>query len=376
MPRRYVLLAAGCVVLALSAVVVTRAAGCEATLSAAVAACAVSTTPTAARWYGDPVFDMDRGEWEAFRQRLDRVLGRAGARRVSVSTVAHRARLAAAARDHGDLDVAVRLLLDASAWPRVFGGPIAVATPWGLRYREFATSIRSGQVAGDSHQAHTLATLGQIGVRSDAVVCALGTFTVADVARDAFAQFAGLESDLEWLAIAAAAYAGSDRWGNRWGEVVGLDALLAALERGIDDDARERCCGGAHYLEALLHLLRADSERVLLGPERVERVELAIRTLVGQFERAELAAGGWRTPGRPHAVEVLPSLAVTSHLLELFLMAEPERIPYRGRGAATKRGCEWLWAHVRSLGDDEVRDAMCPCTHAAIALTFFARRVP
>jgi hypothetical protein len=257
-----------------------------------------------------------------------------------------------------------------------FGERALVATRYGARFPTAPHDLRYRTAADESHRDQCLACFAELGVPlSHALTIEGSDRSLRDVLADSIATFDPSQRELEWTAIAYAFYVPPRvEWTNRFGQEFSFDDLsLSLMARPLE----RRSCGGAHCLQALSDILKADAEHAVLSQavrDKARRfVEGALcRMLVAQgpdgswdFQWAQglvrdSSPAGWSR--EPNAESVL---LATGHVAELMI-----RLPadFRLRDSAFERAIEWIRPRIAGLDREGYFAAHCPWTHAIAAV--------
>lgn len=266
----------------------------------------------------------------------------------------------------------LRLFTDDECGRRYFGGPVMVGTRYGLR----PVLSPGSEVMNEKHYDQTLGCLAQLGLPLTHPMKFEGkAFTLRDVLRDSIASFELHQSEIEWTAIAYAAYLPPRRaWENKFGETYTFDQLAVEL---LDRDLSRTSCCGCHVFEAVLALLRVDQEAtpILSYPVRI-KLDKALESYVSAVLTGQDADGSWGphwyrnlltasqrqglTSGGERAAEA--RLLATSHIAHL-IMFLPERLRVPEGALARSEG--WILRTLSGAGDDFIRDHFCPSSHGA-----------
>lgn len=265
-----------------------------------------------------------------------------------------------------DAGAVLRSFLDSDFGKSVYGAAPLLRTRYGLRFLPQSIVSRLNGPATEVHDHQTLVALAELGVSLDATARVDdSSFTVADILRDAIANFYIDKRELAWTAVALSSYLPpKTSWTNKYGETFSFSDLAGSL---IESDLREAACGGAHIVQALVVLATVDSEHGVLSRSRRDQLARYLRRLSTTAEERQAPDGSWsldwhvRDSTADTASDEDTRLLVTGHIGEVLLQF-PE--PASPSDATLKRAGEWLWPRLRERAATRLADELCPLTHA------------
>jgi hypothetical protein len=279
-------------------------------------------------------------------------------------------------KDRRLLDV----LLDGRLGGDLFGEPPMMITRGGVSY----AAMLAEAAPSEFHPDQVLASFAQLGVpATEPIRCHGVNATVADVVRESLGKFHLGQTEIEWSAIAFAAYLESPGpYRNRLGETWTFDDLAREL---LGRNFASAGCGGVHRLEALTLLFVADSQRKLLSPPVRALLARVLSEKGTAALSSQLASGIWRSdwwsaeglqPGPwqfSFKNDLDEQLLITGHLAEWLPTVPAEiweaaKVKNADVGAVIGRAVVWLREVVAKATSEQVRQSFCPFTHASIAV--------
>jgi hypothetical protein len=271
----------------------------------------------------------------------------------------------------------LRLFGDDEYSRQVFGTPLIVRTPFGIR-----CNPRPGGGARESHRDYCLAVLSEQGVPGAFPMMVGGKpFMFHDFLADSIANFHLNQEEIEWTALAYAMWLPPERrWTNKFAESFSFDDLANELMRRPLNGA---VCAGSHLVQAMIVLSRVDREVCpILSPQVRGGLLRHLKEIVEAAQATQAADGSWGPDWhapllRDSAHEAGPKtfsvdtksfgarFLVTSHVPE-WVMLLPEQLQASDE-MLQRAGC-WLHAQLTDAESPFVEDHFCPCTHGAIVL--------
>jgi len=266
----------------------------------------------------------------------------------------------------------LRLFTDERFAAEYLDAPTLFRSRYGIR----AASHREFTLAGEQHYDQVLGSLGQLGLPlSYQLIVGGERFSLADLLLDSIACFELHQDEIEWTAIAYALYLPPRReWTNKFGERFSFVDLAGEL---LTRDLRQSSCCGTHILEAMLTMLRVDTE---VTPILNATTRAALRRRLSALFRSALqtqcAHGSWPSDWWDVTVsrascscgqgsgndQIAHSLLATSHLTQMFI-SMPRREPIMER--CVVRACTWLYEILERADSEFVQENFCACSHAA-----------
>jgi hypothetical protein len=235
---------------------------------------------------------------------------------------------------------------------------------------------------GAVHVDDLLATLAESGVPlSTPLVMRDGTAHVADLLHGAMRRYHRRQYEYEWSAISYARYLfPADRWSNRYGQPIDVAGLADEL---MEQPMPNGVCGGAHRLEALVILLRADDTHHTL-PRRTRKkiIDYLARTSA-LLTASQTVEGYWnrnwyRGAESPAATDgkrdtTYDRILTTGHHLEWLALAPPEAQPPQ---EIIVRAGQWLARAMLAEDVKKLQQHYGPFSHAARALCLWRSKDP
>ncbi|MEM9366987.1 MAG: hypothetical protein AAGD07_13415 [Planctomycetota bacterium] len=296
----------------------------------------------------------------------------------SVSDCCHLLRRYAAGQvsDFGALpESQLRLaLLDDHYGRALFGESVLQPTRFGVRYRH--DEQFSG--IGESHRDLCLATFAELGLKlSTQLQTDEGRFSIEQLLQESTARFDIKQDEICWTSVAYCLYLPpSKTWRNRFEERFSFDILAREL---IGRELVSFSCGGAHMLYALTLLLRVDQLTPILSMSTRERVVDRLVSKIREITDAQSESGEWSPlwlDAEFQQIEsrwlpserLLARLVLTGHYLEWMTYLPYDLQPDTG---VYRAAFDWLCV----VGADAhfERDAVCPQTHAWLAINTLSR---
>jgi hypothetical protein len=270
----------------------------------------------------------------------------------------------------------LRLLTVEDAGRTYFGHPALFRTRNGVCFPTGTAAAVSKDGALELHRDQTLAAFGELGLPlATPLVVGGGPAELRDVLRDSIANFHLEQKELAWTAVAYALYLPPVRtWTNRFGEEYAFDDLARAL---LDSSLQESSCGGAHVLDSLTILLRADSLEPIVSKAVRSRMREYLAHCAEVATKSQGKDGswppGWNTPLLPKATRegLSPEdtagarLIMTGHLAE-WLLYLPDGL--RPTDEVLERAAVWLLAALSAASRAEMERVFCPWSHACCTL--------
>lgn len=248
------------------------------------------------------------------------------------------------------------------------GAPL-IMTRNGVAY-VLASAALNVPADGESHRDIVLASFAEAGAPLSTPIHVNNTTrNLQDVLADAAATFDIKAEELEWTAMAFAAYipprAG---WVTREGTAFTLEDLAVEL---LERASPPRGCIGVHRALALTALYTAEPARRILSRETADRISVYLRRTVVDVVENQHADGSWgfdwnhggtdQAPGGHPPHSAFEALLMTGHVLEwLHALPDdlrPSRAVYVSGGKAVR---EILGVAQQEMG-------ICPLTHASRA---------
>lgn len=183
----------------------------------------------------------------------------------------------------------IRALTDQQLSASFFGEPIFFQTRSGIRYRDPTIQNIAN---GENHRDFCLTTLAELGLPlSTPMTTVDGWFTLRDLLRDSVENFDIKQRELAWTAIAYALYLPPQRgWTNRYKESFTFDDVANAL---IQTPLHKVSCGGAHLLDAMTILLRANATIACLSEPVREALRRHLQQWTALVVRSQTKEGYW-----------------------------------------------------------------------------------
>jgi hypothetical protein len=293
------------------------------------------------------------------------------------------------------------ILLDHRAAAQWYDGRFSIVkTRYGYSY----VTAEGGDIAAEGHQAQVLATLAELGVRTDQIVrVSSGDAAVSDFFGDLEAnlQMAG---EFEWSALTLALYCTrKTTFQNRFGESFDFNSVVAALLRRPFDLAS--CCG-AHILYTVSALLQIDQDEGILSRTTrdiaLDFIQNAVLLLSemqlpdGSFDplmrfalvshasfrttREKLGAIGEVVPRRLDPADIyrrrssfradpVQKILATAHYMEWVSLMDSQAQP---EPRILQRAGEFLLKALESAEEDALRSNYCAYTHCFAVLVRLA----
>ncbi len=254
-----------------------------------------------------------------------------------------------------------------------FGETIFFQTRNGIRYRDPTIQKIAN---GENHRDICLAAFAELGLPlSTPLTTEDGSFTLRDLLRDSVGNFDIKQRELAWTASAYALYLPPRRgWTNRYKESFTFDDVANAL---MQTPLYKVSGGGAHVLDAITILLRADSLAACLSEPVREALTQHLQYQAMVAVKSQTKEGYWTSdwhaegdaelskPSRRIPDALQTRLLATGHLLEWLELLPGELQP---SPEVYCRAARWIaknledTRHVARVGD------FCPRTHAACAV--------
>jgi hypothetical protein len=238
--------------------------------------------------------------------------------------------------------------------------------------------------ANETHRDQCLAAFAEFGIPLSQTIDSDSTvYEVRDVLADSIAEFNLKQQEASWTAIAYALYLPPiSRWLNRYGEAYSFDDLTTNL---LDRPLDESSCGGAHILEALTIILRADRREPILSVSTSKRLKDRLKAVVQVVTETQSADGSWSLGWAMKLREAEPRrgyghwspddtpesrLLITGHMVEWFSYLPDDVSVDVG---TIHSGIKWLDRRLGSVTTEELATAesLCPYVHAAIAVKYY-----
>jgi len=251
-----------------------------------------------------------------------------------------------------------------------------------LANAQTGVAVRWGREAGASvHHDHWLASLTEAGVRLSEPVFTPrpGTYTMADVLRQALADFRVDERETEWSALAFGLWLPPEReWTTLDGRTVSFDLLVRRLLRG---DQRFGVCHGTHRVYSLVVLLRVDEQHRILSDEVREALKDHLRMVRDAISESQFEDGHWpsnwhmgrRAVEFPVADELKDKVIATGHHLEWLSIAPQEFHPPRGM---VRMAARWAIDTTLSRTPEQILDQYTFFSHIGGALAGWRKSSP
>lgn len=319
-----------------------------------------------------PIADLEeiRNQVQPVDARMSTSLYLHALRACGPGRVYHRGKLSSS-------DETLRLFADDAFSRRIFGTPLMVQTPFGIR-----CTPKMGKGAKESHRDFCLAVLSEQELPASFPMQVDGkSYTFRDFLADSIANFHLGQEEIEWSALAYALWLPPARtWTNKFGELFSFDDMaLELMERPL----KNATCTGAHVVQALIVLSRVDAEVCpVLSPSVRSELDGHLQEVVQTAKSTQAADGSWdvdwhkaltqdsghETARKTYSVETGTSggrLLATSHIVEwMLLLPDASWIP----DERIYRAGQWLHHALKDVDPEFVADHFCPCTHGAIVL--------
>ncbi|MFW6124849.1 MAG: hypothetical protein ACOC46_01765 [Pirellulales bacterium] len=275
-----------------------------------------------------------------------------------------------------------QLLVDTRQFRALEGAdaaPLLIDAGPGVRVR-----VQEG-LASSSHVDHTLATLAEVGTSlSFAIVTPRRRTTYRALLEQSLRDFSLNQIEYEWSAIAYGLFLPpTRRWISREGQEITFDRLAGRIMR---EDLPDGVCAGNHRMQALVVLLRVDSDwRILSAPVR-RRVEAYLKDVTRRLVEHQAEDGYWKSnwpTGSPAAREdgqedsaaddLATRILATGHPMEWWALAPPELLPPRH---VRQRAGQWLVRTIQNLTPEQIDLYYTFLSHAGHALSLWRGREP
>lgn len=264
--------------------------------------------------------------------------------------------------------------------------PLFSVAPDGATVRPW-TEDSPHKLTGAVHVDDLMATLAESGVPlSEPLVTREKTVRVADLLHSAMRRFHRRQQEYEWTAISYARYLfPANRWENRYGQPVDVASLVDEL---LEQPLPNGVCGGAHRIEALVILLRADDSHHVLPQRTRKKIIAHLRHISSLITASQSPDGYWdrdwhmgaaagtstTSKGQPEASgRMYDRILTTGHQLEWLALAPPEVQPPR---ETVVRAAQWLVRAMLSESDANLKAHYGPFSHAARALCLWRSKEP
>jgi hypothetical protein len=329
--------------------------------------------------YDDPQLVTD----EELAAVLRQVLPKFGADKLKPNFVEHALRIwGADARfyDEGAMSGAqmCEFLVDHGKYLASLGPDVAPL----LNDAAVGVSVRWGREPGASvHHDHWLASLSEAGVALNEQVFTPrpGTHTLADVLRQALADFRPDERETEWSALAFGLWLPPVReWTTLEGRRVSFDMLARRLLRG---DQRFGVCHGTHRVYSLVVLLRLDQSFHILSDDVREALKNHLRNVRDWITESQFDDGHWpsnwhlgrRAVDFPVPDELKDKVISTGHHLEWLSIAPEEFHPPREQ---VRKAARWAIETTLSRSSQQILEQYTFFTHVGGALAAWRKVRP
>ncbi|MCE9547972.1 MAG: hypothetical protein K8T25_21070 [Planctomycetia bacterium] len=276
--------------------------------------------------------------------------------------------------------------LDDAEFRRIAGAntpPLFMRDKSGVRVRPWIENSPY-RLTGAVHTDDLLATLAESGVTlATPLITRDGAVSVADLMRETLARFHRSQYEYEWTAISYARYLFPlSHWDNRFGQPIDTDALADEL---LAQPMPNGVCGGAHRLEALVVLLRADDQYHALSRRTRRKITDYLTRMSGLLIASQNSAGYWNrnwylgsaaeAANKTHNRQdgTYDRILTTGHHLEWLALAPPEVQPPR---ETIVRAAQWV---VRAMIAEDANGLAMhygPFSHAARALCLWRSKDP
>ncbi|MCE9555258.1 MAG: hypothetical protein K8T91_18055 [Planctomycetes bacterium] len=260
--------------------------------------------------------------------------------------------------------------------------PLFAAGADGVTVRPW-TEDSPHKLTGAVHVDDLLATLAESGIpHSHPLVMRDSTGHVADLLQGAMRRFHRRQQEYEWSAISYARYLfPAQRWENRYGQPIDVAALVDEL---MEQPMPNGVCGGAHRLEALVVLLRADDQHHVLAKRTRKKIVDYLARTSALLTASQHSEGYWDRNwylGTAGATPVAGAkqdttydrILTTGHQLEWLALAPPEVQPPR---ETIVRAGQWLVRAMLAEDDKNLKKHYGPFSHAARALCLWRSKDP
>jgi len=237
------------------------------------------------------------------------------------------------------------------------------------------------------HVDDLLATLAESGVPlTEPLRMREATGEVADLLEGALRRFHRRQQEYEWTAISYARYLfPAQRWENRYGQPIDVAALVDEL---LEQPLPNGVCGGAHRLEALVVLLRADDTHHALPKRTRKKIIDYLARVSALLTASQHSEGYWNRDwyrGSPSIAQAATTQAgdkqdtmydrilTTGHHLEWLALAPPEVQPPQ---ETIVRAGQWLARAMLAEDAKNLKKHYGPFSHAARALCLWRSKDP
>jgi len=338
--------------------------------------------------YDDPRVATDEQLW-AIMDRMKPTIDP-----VDTNLLVHALRLWGPHAEFGDAQhpsgpTMLQYFLDDTTFRKLAGDkspPLFTPSPEGIAVRPWKEDSSHKQTAA-VHVDDLLATLAESGVPlTEPLRMREATAEVADLLQGALHRFHRRQQEYEWTAISYSRYLyPARRWENRYGQPIDVAALVDEL---MEQPMPNGVCGGAHRLEALVVLLRADDTHHAL-PKRTRRKIIDYLARISALLTASQHTDGyWNRDwyrGSPGTAETATAKAggkqdtmydrilTTGHHLEWLALAPPEVQPPQ---ETIVRAGQWLARAMLAEDAKNLKKHYGPFSHAARALCLWRSRDP
>jgi len=266
----------------------------------------------------------------------------------------------------------LEVLLNVHAYSHYFPGaePLVYESPYGLGVRYGSTPDSA------THLDKMLSVLGECNVPLDETIqLSHRTASVEEVLSDSVSRFQLDQVEIEWTAIAFAAYiAPTNRsWSNRFHQQFTFDDLVVELMRR---DFGRQTCYGTHLLYALTYILAADDKYHVLTFRHRSKVLRHLAQVSKTLELGQYETGCWgpfwyldgadiKNDQNPPQLDLKNLVRSTGHHLEWISIA-PESV--RPSPLVIEAASQYVARVMASVNDADFKDGYCPYSHAFPAL--------
>jgi|GEM_PF-1740563 hypothetical protein len=272
--------------------------------------------------------------------------------------------------------------------------PLFEMTPEGITVRGYDDDYNNFSTSS-YHVDDLLATMAESGTSLDTpMIVRNGECQVRDVLNAAMKQFHLSRHEFEWSLISYGRYLyPKKRWHNRYGDKIDVEGMLDEIMTGRLTDGP---CNGAHRLEALVVLYRADEQAQAFRPATRQRILAHMKHVSQRLVEAQSVEGYW-TKKWPLGLEgsedetakkkwplglegsegetasLSDKILVTGHQLEWLALAPPEVHPPREN---LVRASQWLVNAMLEIDEEDLFKRYGPLSHAARALCLWRSKDP
>jgi hypothetical protein len=262
---------------------------------------------------------------------------------------------------------ALKALTDEGTAIAVFGKSPFITTRTGVHYFLAGDPVFHSTV-GEAHRDQCLATFAALGLPLGTPIRLKSrSYTIRDLLADSVANFTFDQREPSWTAVAYARLLPPRKsWTNRFGENTSFSQLVDYLVR-LDPSVQS--CSGAHILQALVEIERADARGSVLdlGPRR--ELDSFLDKTVQQIVRSQKSDGSWDNywqdssgadTNKPTSFK--QRVVATGHILEIL---NEISVKFRPASAVYTEAAGWLNESLDAPSIIADGSWICPVTHAA-----------